>query len=258
MCELFGLSSNQPTDMAASLGLFAQRGGKMADNPDGWGLAYMESGEFQLQKEPTAAAYSERLASLYQTILSDLALAHIRKAKNPPVNTLANTHPFLCTCCGREWVFAHNGTVPDIMGAGATRLKGRCRPTGDTDSEYACYYLLERIAPLFRAKVEPGSSAWLEELAAVSELIASYGQFNFLMSDGRYLIAYGHDRLHSLEQRLEEHQEVLIATEPLTENEPWQAFEPGELRVYHSGDRVARLQTQPKRSTVDTDEQIRA
>lgn len=258
MCELFGLSSSQPADLTASLGLFAQRGGGSADNPDGWGLAYLKDGEFQLEKEPTAAAHSKRFASLYSRVRSDLVLAHVRKAKNPPVNTLANTHPFLCACCGREWAFAHNGTVPDIMGNDATRLQGRCHPEGDTDSEYACYYLLEKIAPLFRAEVEPGSSAWLEELAAVSEFIASYGQFNFLMSDGRYLIAYGHDRLHSLERHCGDLRASLIATEPLTENEAWRAFEPGELQVYHRGERIARLRTQPKPPARESEESVYA
>lgn len=258
MCELFGLSSRRTTGLDSSLALFAQRGGAAADNPDGWGLAWLERGGFRLEKEPAAAARSERLAALSGGLRSRLVLAHVRKARNPPVNTLANTHPFLCTCCDRRWVFAHNGMVPNIMDAGATRLAGHCRPAGDTDSEYACHYLLEQIAPLFRAEVEPGDSAWLKELAAVSEVIASHGQFNFLMSDGRYLIAYGHDRLHHLTRTCGDQRLVLLATEPLTEDEPWQAFAPGELHVYRGGERVAQLQTQPERPTVDVEARMRA
>lgn len=246
MCELFGMSSNRPTDLTASLGLFASRGGENADNPDGWGLAYLETGAFRLEKEPIAAAQSKRLAGLYGKLHSELVLAHVRKAKHPAVNSLANTHPFRCSCCGRLWVFAHNGLVPDIMSAGATRLEGRCRPGGDTDSEYACHFLLEKITPHFQVSVKPGSENWLQELAAVSETVAAYGQFNFLMSNGSYLIAYGHDRLHSLERHCGDLRVSLIATEPLTKNEAWRAFEPGELQVYLRGERIAQLRTQPK------------
>jgi glutamine amidotransferase len=67
------------------------------------------------------------------------------------------------------------------------------------------------------------------------------------MSDGEHLIAYGHDRLHYLERhnsgRLNGNS-VLIATEPLDEYEEWITFQPGELRLYHSGKMIGRMMTQ--------------
>jgi len=85
----------------------------------------------------------------------------------------------------------------------------------------------------------------------VSGLVASLGQFNFVMSDGEHLIAYGHDRLHYLERPSSGQfdgltvNSVLVATEPLDENKKWTAFEPGELRVYRAGRMVGRTMTQP-------------
>ena len=82
--------------------------------------------------------------------------------------------------------------------------------------------------------------AWFETLVTRSAAIAAYGQFNFLMSDGEHLIAYGHDRLHS-QQRMEGGvQSVVIASAPLAGDEPWEAFEPGELRVYRDGQLLGR------------------
>ncbi len=87
--------------------------------------------------------------------------------------------------------------------------------------------------------VEP----WFEALAALSGLIATHGKFNFLISDGIHLIAYGHDRLHYRERREnEEAEETWIATEPLTA-EPWQPFERGELRIYRRGRLINRALT---------------
>jgi glutamine amidotransferase len=88
-------------------------------------------------------------------------------------------------------------------------------------------------------------------LAAESELLTSFGKFNFLMSDGEHLIAYGHDRLHyteqhgaepSLDQPLDR---VVVATERLSTAQGWIAFKPGELRVYRSGKLVGRMMTRP-------------
>jgi glutamine amidotransferase len=88
-------------------------------------------------------------------------------------------------------------------------------------------------------------------LAAESEMLTSFGKFNFLMSDGEHLIAYGHDRLHYTEQHdarqsIDRPQDrVTIATEPLDAADGWIAFEPGELRVYRSGRLAGRMLTRP-------------
>lgn len=252
MCELFGLSANRPTEPVTSLALFRRRGGETADNPDGWGLAYREGRVFRLHKEPEPAARSALFAHLSNTVRSDLVVAHVRKANPPTARTLDNTHPFIRNCCGQQWVFAHNGKVPELTKTLGMRDPSICRPAGQTDSEYAFCCLLDQIAIHFSAAAVAGSARWVRELAAVSKLVSSLGRFNFLMSDGRYLIAYGHDRLHSVEHRDGERSLALVATEPLTQDEPWEAFVPGELRVYRAGRRIAQIRTQPKRKTDDS------
>ena len=82
--------------------------------------------------------------------------------------------------------------------------------------------------------------------------MASCGKFNFLLSEGEYLLAYGHDRLHYLER---DHQRghagaaadvVFVATEPLSSDDRWRAFSAGELRIYRRGRLVAQLKTKPR------------
>jgi hypothetical protein len=79
------------------------------------------------------------------------------------------------------------------------------------------------------------------------------------MSDGVHLIAYGHDRLHSLADTratfwLDAATETaIIATEPLTEGPGWLAFEPGELRVYRAGRQIAHFITHPRATAPDGD-----
>lgn len=235
MCELFGLSANRRTDFAVSLSRFRKRGGGTADNPDGWGLAYREQGVFVLHKEPGPAARSARLLQLCDTIRSDLVVAHVRKANPLTATTLDNTHPFTRSCCGRRWVFAHNGKLSELTEPGKPHSSATCEPIGNTDSEHAFCYLMNQIAARFSADVAPDGCWWLRQLGELSQLVSSHGRFNFLMSDGTYLIAYGHDRLHSLERRCHGLRLVFVATEPLTQDEIWKPFAPGELRVYRGG-----------------------
>jgi len=245
MCELFGLNSNQPVQPKELLCRFAARGGDSADNPDGWGLATLEGGAFRLTKEPLPAAHSARFRELCQQTRSSLILGHVRKANPPTARVLANTHPFRRTCCGREWVFAHNGILSDtaaLTDAGAASL---CTASGDTDSEHAFCVVLDRIATVFSTAGATTDRDWFDALAGVAETLASYGRFNFLISDGEHLIAYGHDRLHGRAGA----GIAVIATEPLTAEPGWAAFAPGELRVYRHGELIARFLTHPHPAT---------
>ena len=239
MCELFGFSGNRPiAARAMPLAEFGRRGGLLADNPDGWGIAWREAGDFRLAKEPVPACNSEQFVRLCDSLATDLLIAHVRKAKLPPVNTMNNTHPFLRECCGRHWAFAHNGLVPDIVAMEYANQERICQPEGETDSEFAFCHLLSYVSQNF------DSPDWLAALGRVSELIALHGQFNFLMSDGEHLIAHGHDRLHYQETSAGSLDAVLIATEPLSSPGDWTPFVPGELRIYRAGRLLGRILTQ--------------
>lgn len=226
------------------LGEFSQRGGRLADNPDGWGIAWREDGRFQLHKEPVPGCDSGRFAELGEQLRSDLVIAHVRKAKWPPINTLNNTHPFLHACCGRRWAFAHNGLVPEIVPLEAANRKRVCQPAGETDSEFAFCHLLSHVSQFEQEADHPADhpADWLALLGSISEGIARHGKFNFLLSDGEYLIAYGHDRLHYREASAGG---VLIATEPLGETSGWLAFAPDELRIYQAGRYLPLAAKQP-------------
>jgi predicted glutamine amidotransferase len=79
------------------------------------GSTYWDGVAFRIVKEPAAAARSARFGELCDTVRSRLVVAHLRKARHSPINTMTNTHPFTRTCCNREWVFAHNGLAPGVV-----------------------------------------------------------------------------------------------------------------------------------------------
>jgi glutamine amidotransferase len=233
MCELLGVSSSIPRGLARWLTTFRARGGAAADNPDGWGVASWLDGRPKIEKAPEPGWKSESFLRVSENLVSDLVIAHVRKARHPPILSLENTHPFVHLCCGRAWVFAHNGLVVEVFDQ--PLAESTCSPLGATDSEFAFCQLLAGIAGSYNHEDQ---RRWLHALNRLADAISTLGKFNFLLSDGRILIAYGHDRLHYLESSGDHSRCALIATEPLS-NDAWQPFEARELRVYLDGALVA-------------------
>lgn len=233
MCELLGVSSSIPRGLGHWLTPFRARGGAVADNPDGWGVAYWLGGHPKIEKSPEPGWNSDAFLHVADNLVSDLVIAHVRKARHPPILSLENTHPFVHLCCGRAWVFAHNGLVAEVFDQ--PRAESSCSPLGATDSEFAFCQLLAGIAGSYN---HDDQQNWLHALNRLANAIATLGKFNFLLSDGRILIAYGHDRLHYLESSGVHGHRALIATEPLSDD-AWQPFAARELRVYQDGALVA-------------------
>jgi glutamine amidotransferase len=184
MCELLGMECNVPTDIVFSFAGLAARGGRTNHHADGWGLALYEGKAARIFREPAAAADSPLARFVREHPLKTLlAVAHVRKRTRGPV-CLVNTHPFARELWGRQFAFAHHGTVKNVR-----RLKlGRFQPIGTTDSEYAFCALLGAIAGDFKAYPR-APSALAEAIAEHGARIGAGGTFNFLLGDGSQLIA---------------------------------------------------------------------
>ncbi len=143
MCELLGISVSP----AAELGLWFKAFAPRAEhNAHGWGVGWYEHGEARLVKEPSRADQSERAATLAaDPPTSDVFVVHVRAATIGDL-TEQNTHPFRARLAGRDWLFAHNGTVNDLDQFPV----GKYRREGQTDSEVAFHFLLARLERLGR------------------------------------------------------------------------------------------------------------
>ncbi|MEO8059912.1 MAG: class II glutamine amidotransferase [Burkholderiales bacterium] len=247
MCQLLGLNANTPTDVMFSFTGFSTRA---EEHKDGFGIAFFEGAGVRLMVDAQSAR-SSPVAEMVRSypIKSDNIVAHIRKATQGRV-ALENTHPFVRELWGRYWVFAHNG---DLKGF-EPRLHGAFRPVGGTDSERAFCWLMQELAKA-HASVPPIAelTATLRELAPIA---AKHGTFNFMLSNGQALWAHCSTHLHHLvrqhpfvpaslqdddvtvdfaELTSASDRVAIIVTEPLTKNEAWTAFAPGELRVFVDG-----------------------
>ncbi|TWI53737.1 glutamine amidotransferase [Pseudomonas duriflava] len=250
MCELLGMSANVPTDITFSLTGLMQRGGRTGPHRDGWGVALYEGRGIHLFKDSMPGADSE-VARMIQgyPLKSCIVIAHIRHANVGSVN-LANTHPFIREMGGRYWCFAHNGQLKDFAPE-----PGLFRPVGETDSEAAFCHLLNQVRCEFPESVE--IEALLPTLVSVCDGYRQFGVFNTLLSNGEWLFTFCSSKLAHITRRAPfgpahlKDAEVtvdfkaettpddvvtIIATEPLTENETWTLYEPGEWKVWRDGE----------------------
>jgi len=247
MCQLLGLNANTPTDVMFSFAGFSNRA---QEHKDGFGIAFFEGAGVRLFVDDLSARESPVAEMLRRyPIRSRNVIAHIRKATQGRV-ALENTHPFQRELWGRYWVFAHNGNLVGFH----PRLHGAFRPVGSTDSERAFCWLMQELAKA-HASV-PGVDELTATLRELVPPIAAHGTFNFMLSNGEALWAHASTHLHWLVRqhpfraaRLADEdlsvdfsalttptdRVAVVVTEPLTTDEAWTAFSPGELRVFVDG-----------------------
>ena len=251
MCELLGMSFNKEVRPNISFRGFRYRG---EANPHGWGLAFYPDESAQVFKEPIRARRSVLSEFLqdYENVWSRTFVAHVRFT-SVGSKSHKNTHPFYRELNGKEYVFAHNGT----LGNYEQLALGRFKPIGETDSEYTFCYLLGCIDEQVGEHWTREDFDWLaEKLQEINE----YGNFNCIFSDGEHLFCYfdrgGYNGLRFVHRKtpfgnihlLDEDWEInlreekdpdqrgyIVATEELTD-EPWHDFKFGELLVFKNGE----------------------
>ncbi len=256
MCQLLGMNCNVPTDICFSFEGFHRRGGLTDHHRDGWGIAFFEGRGCRVFMDSKATVESP-VADFVRRypIRSKNVIAHIRKATQGDI-ALENCHPFRRELWGRHWIFAHNGNLEGFQPEGLDVFL----PVGQTDSERAFCHLLERLRQAFPGGC-PAPEAIHGFLRGVAAEIASYGLFNFLLSNGEFLFAHCSNNLHYLVRQapfgdahlIDEDitmdfsqvaglgdKVAVIASFPLTDNEVWTPMSPGELLMFREGGPVGQ------------------
>ncbi len=129
---------------------------------------------------------------------------------------------------------------------------------GDTDSEQAFCWLMQELAKA-HASVPPVAEL-TRTLRELVPRVAAHGTFNFLLSNGEALWAHASTKLcyivrqhpfatarladEDLSVNFAEHttpddRVAVVATTPLTRDEQWTHFKPGELKVFVDGTPLA-------------------
>ncbi len=247
------MHSNTPSAITFSFEGFSARGGRTDEHKDGWGIAFYNEAGCQLFTDHLSSVTSPVAEQVRRNPLkSKNIIAHIRKATQGPV-VAENSHPFMRELWGQQWTFAHNGDLKHFL----PTLEGTFHPVGQTDSERAFCHILDVLQRRFSdASVTPPLPELFEAVNDLAREIEQHGIFNFMMSNGEVLFANCSTNLHYVERaypfstaRLidcdvsidfsqhnhRDDRTTVIATKPLTSNENWIAFHPGELKMFADG-----------------------
>ena len=209
MCELFGLNGKKKLNIGSELCEFFSHA---QDNPNGWGMALIDGRDSYIDKEDKRADKSDRLKGIMDGgICAKDAIAHIRLA-TVGYDMLENTHPFTAyDLSGREWIFAHNGTVFE---------SGPLSPyfyvqDGETDSERILLYLIDCMNAAIKEK-----RGALDEDQRFNVLqdaiagIANKNKLNLLIYDGEVL--YTHTNCRDSLYFWDDGDGIYFSTKPLS------------------------------------------
>lgn len=200
-------------------------------NADGFGVGwYPGSAKPVRYRQPHPIWSDESLVELAASIVTGAAVAAVRSASvGMPVTTGASA-PF----AERNWLFSHNGLVadwPESMSDLAEQLPVRDLLTLDAATDAALLWAL------VRHRLRGGAGLDVALAATVADVlrVAPGSRLNLLLTDGRQLAAT--TRGHSLWWRRLPGG-VLVASEPLDEDESWTPVPEGSL-VYGTSSGVA-------------------
>jgi glutamine amidotransferase len=256
------MSSSKPAAVDFSFAGFSERGGRTSDHKDGWGIALHTAAGCRLVTDYLPSISSPLAAQIRQhPIKAKSVVAHIRKATQGRI-ALENSHPFTRELWGQTWSFAHNGDLKLFEPQLSPSLYA---PWGDTDSERAFCHVLSGLA--LRFETQPERHLLYAALATLAGEVAAHGTFNFILSNGELLFAHCSTDLHvvvreypfSVAQLIDcdlsidfsKHNHLddriaVIATQPLTSNEAWTKFAPGELKLFAGGKEVGAAPVAPR------------
>jgi transglutaminase-like putative cysteine protease/predicted glutamine amidotransferase len=185
--------------------------------PDGWGIGYYPGGEpsASILKEPAPPQGSIRseLIKAWEHLASSLFVLHIRTATWGQISD-ANTQPFLRSYAGRDWLFAHSGSLEHRVELPEPTL---FTPVGSTDTEAIFCDLLERFARRGWGSIGEAEPEVLREWL---DAINAHGTLTIVLADGRDLLVYAdrnaaEDRGIFLCEILPPYEELILTDEDL-------------------------------------------
>ncbi|MCL4500730.1 MAG: class II glutamine amidotransferase [Deltaproteobacteria bacterium] len=208
MCDLFALCASRTHGAATSLPLFAARGRR---NVHGWGIGFFRQGHPVVEKSAEKIFQEGRLHASFQrlarVVASPIILAHIRYRSSGKVDE-CNAHPFSLDFWGQSWIFAHNGEAraiePYVSGHTPTLEAG-------SDSARTFEFLRDYFVDAQPKRQYASFRQVLQE--ALSELIRQYpGEYNFLLTNGRFLWAFTNHRQFLLLTGSQKLEDALLLT----------------------------------------------
>ncbi|WP_295721945.1 class II glutamine amidotransferase [uncultured Methanobrevibacter sp.] len=222
MCEIFCINSKEPHEVNECLQCFYEHSD---EHPDGWGLANLANGKFQIEKEPIKAKCSKQLKKILSNpIISKNVFAHIRLATVGEIISV-NCHPFYeIDSNKRSWILIHNGTIFDY----SPLDKYKDKQKGDTDSERILLYIIDKVDEFEKEK---GKLSSIKErfnlLSKIIRDLSKKNKLNLMICDGD--LTYIHTNMKNSLYYLKNDEDFIVSSTPLNQDKNWKPVELNKL-----------------------------
>ncbi len=161
---------------------------EQVERPDGWGVGYYGHGkEMATVFKEAAPPKGKRQPALVhggQQLTSSVFLLQVRHARWGSEDSLANTQPFTRSWRGRDWMFAHGGSLTQRIEVGRERI---FEPVGSTDSELVFCELMNDIADRRWRNLGYADFSLVHQWCSTFD---EFGTMNCALTDGRDLVVY--------------------------------------------------------------------
>lgn len=252
MCELLAMSANTPTDLCFSFTGLTRRGGETGPHKDGWGVSFYEGKGVRSFHDSDASA-SSAWPKWSRPTRSKAKWPSATSARPTSAKSAWPTPTRLSANSG-----AATGSSPITASCPTSGPQRGSEPVGDTDSEALFCDILNHL----RSHCDRNTTLEevVERLVRLSQAYAREGVFNLLLSNGDWLFTYcttkmasitrrapfGPARLKDADVTVDFESETtpndvvsVIVTEPLTSDEQWDIYQPGEWRLWKKGEVIA-------------------
>ncbi len=235
MCELFALSCNEKDRATRSLPVFQKRGSWCHD---GWGIGWYDGPTGQVDKSGEDVNVSQRFFETVERAKGNVIVAHVRLSTDGAVDT-CNSHPFKIHALGRDWLFAHNGSVQQIDSQG---YPSRVKPYSEIDSARVFTFLIDELERYVQGSAIRGMYPGV--VRATRTLIERFGQrfggtVNYLLTDGLNLFILNHypsKPIYFLKRGKPYGSAFLATTVRRLTAERWKPLPPDRLLVVSNGE----------------------
>lgn len=201
---------------------------------DGWGIAYMKNGKWEIYKS-TLPIFTDPKVKKFKTLKTNAVIVHTR-FKTKGERAKFNTHPFHVTDPKLgSLVFCHNGTInQEIIHA------KRFEKKGTTDSEQLFYAILTEILS--------GQTVTNAIRKQANRYRESHGSNIILSSRATSYISCNYSRYPEYMQMAltKENGMTVVSSEPLPLAKNWKKLKNGDIAVLNHN--TARVSIKKRRS----------
>jgi len=231
MCELFALSCNDRDRATKGLPVFRQLGSWCQH---GWGIGWYDGPTACVDKSRERVIESKRFLEVVGKARSNVIVAHVRQSTGGSADT-CNSHPFKIAALGRDWLFAHNGSVPDIVSRG---YASRVEPYSEIDSARIFSFLVDEMERYLRSPTIRG--IYPAVVRATRTLIERFGgSVNYLLTDGLNLFILNHypgTPIYFIKRGKPYGSAFVATTVPQLTNETWRRLPADRVVVVSNGE----------------------